>query len=491
MKINCTRPGCPRPENSFSDLDDENTLITTQQKYCTSCGMPLILAGRYIPSKLLGKGGFGAAFLARDRYTPTKRQCVVKQFQPPANLNPQQLQIARTLFEREAEVLEQLGNEHPQIPNLYAFFPLIVPSIKSSGEDQFFYLVQKFIDGEDLENELAQKGQLTEEEVREILTEVLKILTFVHSNGSIHRDIKPSNIMREKGGRLYLLDFGAVKQVTNAPGAAPGKSTGIFSMGFAPPEQMAGSQVYPSTDMYALAATCINLLTGKDTEELYDSYNNIWNWQPQAPGVSSQLASVLDKMLLRTPSERFQTAQDALEALKTPQKYTPPPPPPTPSPAPIPKTTPRPQPPITQTPAPVPVPAPAPVPTPLPRQAPVKQGRRFSLTETLGAAAFTGFEGGLLFVAFNSLFPSPGISMGILAMAVAGIIFAEYRRVIEKWDFVIIGVITLLLVMFVPLLNDSVGDKAIVFGIGIFAAAAAVAVMALFRLIYLLLSKFL
>ncbi len=477
MKIHCTRPGCPRPENFFADLDDENTLITTQQKYCTSCGMPLILAGRYIPSKLLGKGGFGAAFLATDRYTPTKRQCVAKQFQPPANLNPQQLQIAKTLFEREAEVLEQLGNEHPQIPNLYAFFPLIIPSINSSGEDQFFYLVQKFIDGEDLEHELARKGKLTEEEIREILTEVLKVLSFVHSNGSIHRDIKPSNIMREKGGRLYLLDFGAVKQVTNAPGAAGGRSTGIYSMGFAPPEQMAGSQVYPSTDLYALAATCINLLTGKDTEELYDSYNNTWDWQPQAPGVSTQLAEVLNRMLRRTPSERFQTAQEVLDALKPPKKYSPPPPPPTPTPS-TPATTPTPR---------------ATPPTLPPTQPPVKvkQGTKFSLIETLSAAAFTGFEGGLLFVAFDSLFDSPGLSMGIFGMVLAGLMFAEYRRFIEKWDFAIIGTITLLLVMFVPLLNDAVGDQAIVFGIAIFAAAAAVAITALFRLIYLLLSKFL
>ncbi|MGC1248883.1 MAG: serine/threonine-protein kinase [Spirulinaceae cyanobacterium] len=485
MKIHCTRPGCPRPENFFADLDDENTLITTQQKYCTSCGMPLILAGRYIPSRLLGKGGFGAAFLARDRYTPTKRQCVAKQFQPPANLNPQQLQIAKTLFEREAEVLEQLGNEHPQIPNLYAFFPLIVPGIKSSGDDQFFYLVQKFIDGEDLEHELARKGKLTEEEIREILREVLKVLSFVHTNGSIHRDIKPSNIMREKGGRLYLLDFGAVKQVTNAPGAAAGRSTGIFSMGFAPPEQMAGSQVYPSTDLYALAATCLNLLTGKDTEELYDSYNNNWDWKPQAQGVSPQLAEVLDKMLRRTPRERFQSAQEVLDALKPPQKYSPPPPPPTRTPTPTPKPTPTP-PPIQQ-PPPVTTPAPTPVQSPVK----VKQGMTFSLIETLGAAAFTGFEGGLLFVAFDSLFDSPGVSMGLFGMVLAGLIFAEFRRFIEKWDFTIIGVITLLLVMFVPLLNDAVGDKAIILGIAIFAAAAAVAITALFRLIYLLLSKFL
>lgn len=97
MEILCTRPGCSHPQNNFSDLDDPSKLKTVQQKYCTSCGMPLILAGRYIPSKLLGKGGFGAAFLAKDRFTPTVRLCVVKQFQPEGNLNTQALAIAQEI----------------------------------------------------------------------------------------------------------------------------------------------------------------------------------------------------------------------------------------------------------------------------------------------------------------------------------------------------------------------------------------------------------
>jgi serine/threonine protein kinase len=273
MELHCTRPGCPRPENFFTDLDNTATLQTAQQKYCTACGMPLILVGRYLPSKLLGKGGFGAAFLARDRYTPGMRQCVVKHFQPSGDLSPQQLEIAQKLFEREAEVLEQLGRRHPQIPDLFAFFPLSVPSLQRGKEDQFFYLVQEFIDGKDLENELARRGKYSEAEVLEVLREILKVLKFVHDHHSIHRDIKPSNIMRDRTGRLYLLDFGAVKQVTKAaPGTPAGRSTGIYSMGFAPPEQMAGSQVYPSTDLYALAVTIVTLLTGKEAGELYDSY---------------------------------------------------------------------------------------------------------------------------------------------------------------------------------------------------------------------------
>ncbi len=94
--------------------------------------------------------------------------------------------------------------------------------------------------------------------------------------------------MRNKDGLLYLLDFGAVKQVA-VGGGNNKKSTGVYSMGFAPPEQMSGSQVYPSTDIYALAVTCITLLTGKPAEDLYDSFNNRWTWHSFDPQISDRL----------------------------------------------------------------------------------------------------------------------------------------------------------------------------------------------------------
>ncbi|MCY7278076.1 MAG: serine/threonine protein kinase, partial [Phormidesmis sp. CAN_BIN44] len=268
MQLYCTRPGCSKPTNFFNDLDNLTTLKTVKQKFCTNCGMSLILADRYLPTKLLGQGGFGAAFLARDRYTPGLRQCVVKQFQPSGRLTSSQLKMAQDLFEREAEALEQLGREHSQIPDLFAFFELSIPSPHQATEDKFFYLVQEFIDGETLEERLIRQGKFSESDVLDVLKETLKILQFVHGNGSIHRDIKPSNIMWNLNGRLYLLDFGAVKYATKAAGGSKA-STSIYSLGFAPPEQVSGDEVYPSTDLYALAVTCIMLLTGKQPPELF------------------------------------------------------------------------------------------------------------------------------------------------------------------------------------------------------------------------------
>lgn len=476
MEIYCTRPTCSRPQNFFADLDDKATLQTAQQKYCTACGMPLILVGRYLPTKLLGQGGFGTAFLARDRYTPTMRDCVVKQFQPSGDLSPQQLAIAQGLFEREAEVLEQLGNDHPQIPNLYAFFPLSVSNLHQSGkEDQFFYLVQEFIDGQDLEEELQTKGTFSEAEVLEVLRAMLKVLQFVHDNGSIHRDIKPSNIMRHQNGRLYLLDFGAVKQVTKgAAGTPSGKSTGIYSMGFAPPEQMSGAQVYPSTDLYALAVTLIMLLTGKEPEELYDSYNNAWNWRPYTQ-VSDTLAEVLNRMLLPTPNKRFQSAQEVMDALKP--RRTPPAPPPPPPP------TPKPQPAVQQ--------QPVVQPQPVVQQQPAIQRpkSRFTLSETLISAGFTGFEGALLFIALKSFLGISGISVGLVGMIVGGLIYTQYRRIIEGKDLLILAGITLVL-LFIPALRVGLSIPGVILT-GAFVAAGAIAITALFRLIYLLLSRFL
>ncbi|MEB3268704.1 MAG: serine/threonine-protein kinase, partial [Leptolyngbya sp.] len=414
MEIVCTRPSCSRPENQFADLDHGDTVKTVQQKFCTACGMPLILSGRYLTEKLLGKGGFGAAYLARDRYTPTMRPCVVKLFQPSGDLSPAQMQVAQSLFEREAAVLEDLGNRHRQIPDLYAFFPLIVPGRQPGSQEEFFYLVQEFIDGEDLEQELARRGAFSQAEVLSILVEMLKVLDFVHQNGTIHRDIKPSNIMRHRDGRLYLLDFGAVKQVTSAQ--AGSQSTGIYSMGFAPPEQMAGGAVYPATDLYALAVTCITLLTGKATSDLYDSYNNTWAWQAHAQ-VNPAIAAILDRMLLPSPNQRYPGAEDVLDALKAAvQSRQSPSPPATPA---TPGTTLQPHgtgaaSPAARSAAAAPkagakkapaAPAPSPsAPSPPAPSPPVKTAiSAIPLARFLGSAAFTGFEGTLLAIALTSL----------------------------------------------------------------------------------------
>ncbi|AVH71371.1 serine/threonine-protein kinase [Nostoc sp. 'Lobaria pulmonaria (5183) cyanobiont'] len=464
MEVYCTRPRCPRPQNYFADLDDITTLKTTQQKYCTTCGMPLMLDGRYVPTKLLGRGGFGAAFLARDRRIPGMRQCVVKQFQPSGNLTLTQLQQAQLMFEREAEVLAQLGNDHEQIPDLFAFFPVIVNSLQPGEQDQFFYLVQEYIDGQTLEEELIQQGKFSEQQVLEVLQGIVRVLEFVHDRGIIHRDIKPSNIMRRRDGKLFLLDFGAVKQVTNAAPGSAASSTGIYSMGFAPPEQMAGGQVFPSTDLYALAVTLITLLTNQEAIQLFDAYSNQWKWRTQV-SVNPHLADILDKMLLPAANQRFQSAQEVLRALNSqviqaPTQFN------------SPSATFPPQPPQGSSPV-------------VPRRPPTQPA--FSTLELLGGAAFSGFEGALLAIALLSLVKSPIVTLITCALILGILIFAQTRRWIEKFDLLIIPTITFAIIFFIPFLRGGLDLPSVVI-LAVGAGLVAISFTAVFRLIYKLLS---
>ncbi|MFN6475017.1 serine/threonine-protein kinase [Nostoc sp. DedQUE07] len=464
MEVYCTRLRCPRPQNYFADLDDVTTLKTTQQKYCTTCGMPLMLDGRYVPTKLLGRGGFGAAFLARDRRIPGMRQCVVKQFQPSGNLTLNQLQQAQLMFEREAEVLAQLGNDHEQIPDLFAFFPVIVNSLQPGQQDQFFYLVQEYIDGQNLEEELVQQGKFSEQQVLEVLQEILKVLKFVHHRGIIHRDIKPSNIMRRRDGRLFLLDFGAVKQVTNVALGSAASSTGIYSMGFAPPEQMAGGQVFPSTDLYALAVTLITLLTNQEAVKLFDAYSNQWKWRSQVT-VNPRLADILDKMLLPAANQRFQSAQEVIDALNSQVVQAP-------TQINSPSVTLPPQPSKGSNPV-------------VPRRPPTQP--TFSTLELLGGAAFSGFQGALIAIALFSLVKSPIVTLTTSALILGILIFAQTRRWIEKFDLLIIPTITFAIIFFVPFLRGGLDVPSVVI-LAVGAGLVAISFTAVFRLIYKLLS---
>jgi serine/threonine protein kinase len=449
MELYCTRPGCHQPQNTFADLDDAAALKAVKQKYCMTCGMPLLLEGRYLTVNLLGEGGFGAAFGARDRLTPKMRSCVVKQFKPAGQLNMTQLQTARDLFDREAEVLEQLGSDHPQIPNLFAFFELAVPNKTTGGADQFFYLVQEFIDGENLEQELAQRGQYSEAEMLEVLAEMLKVLEFIHSHGVIHRDIKPSNIMRHRNGKLYLLDFGAIKNV-----AQPGYTV-IFSHGFAPPEQIHGQQIFFSSDLYALAATCVLLLTGRKSDELFDSARNIWHWRQYA-SVSDRTAAVLNKMLCMVPADRFQSAAETLMALGAES-------------SPVNKSVVSNNSSSSNNAQPL-------IKPPL---------HRLPLLEYIGNAAFLGYESGLLVLAIGKLGLSSSLSAGIWLLSAGVLAYLQWLHIIEKLDLLIIAGITGGLVFFLwnpglqTLLTATIGGAFVLVNIAL-----------IFRLVYRLLSRF-
>ncbi|MEO1378114.1 MAG: serine/threonine-protein kinase [Cyanobacteria bacterium J06635_10] len=293
----CLNPNCPNPENlPFSER-------------CQSCGAQLLLRERYRVTKSLGQGGFGATFLAQDEALPGEPSCVIKQLRPSGTA-PHILQMARELFEREAETLGKIGN-HPQVPRLLDYFE----------ERENFYLIQEYVHGSTIQQEVKGKGILTEAGVKQFLSEIIPLLQYIHSQKVIHRDIKPANLIRRaQDARLVLIDFGAVKnQVSQTAAMQSGQTAltayAIGTPGFAPPEQMAMRPVY-SSDIYALGITCVYLLTGKSPKDLeYNPATGEVMWQ-QMVQVSNHFAQVLAKMMDVSVRNRYQSAEEVLRAME-------------------------------------------------------------------------------------------------------------------------------------------------------------------------------
>lgn len=275
-----------------------------------------ILENRYKVIRVLGSGGFGDTFLAEDTHLPSGRHCVVKQLKPQTN-DPQVYQIVKDRFQREAVMLEDLGQRSNQIPSLYAYF-------ESGGQ---FYLVQELIEGITLGKMVQEQGTLSDSAVRGILTGILPVLEYVHSQRIVHRDIKPDNIiMRNADNQPVLIDFGAVKETMGTTVSSSGNSSRsivIGTPGFMPYEQTAGRPVFAS-DLYSLGLTAIYLLTGKFPQELEtDPQTGEILWRRYALNVSPTLASVLDKAIQFHSRDRYNTAREMLDALRTLATQTP------------------------------------------------------------------------------------------------------------------------------------------------------------------------
>ena len=272
--------------------------------------------GRYQIIKRIGKGGFGYTFLAEDLTAVVeKRYCVVKQLRMDVYHHPKTVTGIKKAFEREARVLEDLGNKSGNIPSLYDYFSVTVTDLLLHIPQEFNFLVQQYIEGEDLGEELKQQGLFSETKVLDLLKNILPVLKFIHNNNVIHRDIKPSNIIRstEEENKFYLIDFGAVKQVIK--GDIDTKETSIVfgDKNYAPPEQRFSKQVNASSDLYALAATCVQLLTGELPDNSRD-VNKLWNWQ-KYPHISEHLGKILRRMLQKDRHYRYQSATEVIEAL--------------------------------------------------------------------------------------------------------------------------------------------------------------------------------
>lgn len=315
----CLNPTCQNPQN----LGDA--------ELCKSCGSKLLLtpdaqtspASRYRTIKPIGQGGFGRTFLAVDETKPVNfSQCVIKQSLPQKNA----AEKAAQLFHQEASQLETLG-KHPQIPELLSHFE----------QDGRQYLIQEFIDGKNLAQELEQKGVFTETQIRQILNDLLPVIHFVHKSKVIHRDIKPENIIRRRLSPtplatlensfqsspfqkdIVLVDFGAAKKVTTT-GLQP-TGTIIGSAAYTAPEQLMGKAVFAS-DIYSLGVTCIHLLTQIPPFDLFDSTEDAWAWRNYLKtAVSDDFGRILDTMLQSATNRRYNSASAVIRQLNPKPLY--------------------------------------------------------------------------------------------------------------------------------------------------------------------------
>ncbi|CAD5971059.1 serine/threonine-protein kinase [Planktothrix agardhii] len=297
----CLNPACDQPENPEG---------VTQ---CQSCGTKLIerLRDRYRPTHFLGEGGFGRTYRGED-LDRLSASCVIKQLAAKVQ-GTWALKKAIELFQQEAQRMQELGENNPHIPTLYAYFE----------EDQQLYLVQEYIEGQNLLQELQCQGLWNEKQIKNLLLELLPILEDIHSKQVIHRDIKPENIMRRSGsgskGEFVLIDFGVSKQLSATAKVTTQIGTRLGSFGYAPFEQIQAGEAYPASDLFSLGATCFHLLTGIVPHELWLKQGYSWTekWQSylKQPLKDPQLKQVLNQFLKEDWQARYLSAETALKVL--------------------------------------------------------------------------------------------------------------------------------------------------------------------------------
>src|SRR4028119_1976764 len=270
-----------------------------------------ILVGRYRIIDRLGQGGFARTYTAQDIQNPENPPCVIKEIPFPQSENPLVLERARRRFQREARALQTLGN-NSRIPELFNHFE----------ENGNFYLVQEFMEGTPLSQELPPGQRWTEAQAIAFLREILEILNSIHQANVIHRDITPSNLIRRQtDGQMVLIDFGAVREISTFTSNSTGEiltSQAIGTSGYMPPEQYnPRSLPQPYNDIYAVGTIAIQALTGRRPTNLPQDPETgeiIWDYLTSEP-VSDSLTNILTKMVRFHFQDRYQSVGEVLQDL--------------------------------------------------------------------------------------------------------------------------------------------------------------------------------
>ncbi|MFB2978556.1 type IV pilin-like G/H family protein [Microseira sp. BLCC-F43] len=264
-----------------------------------------LLQGRYQLQEQLGRNSGRQTWIAEDLETEPRKKVIVKLLP----FSPQMQWEELKLFEREAQVLKHL--KHAKITQYRDYFS--IDDREASGLT-WFALVQDYIPGSSLRQMLDAGKRFTEDEAKQIATQVLKILIYLHelSPPVLHRDIKPSNLIMGEDGQVYLVDFGAVQDRAKAEGVT---FTVVGTSGYAPPEQLWGKTV-PVSDLYALGATLIHLLTGIAPADLPQhqmrlEFRNKVNINPG-------FANWIEQLTEPATEKRFISTKEALRELQAP-----------------------------------------------------------------------------------------------------------------------------------------------------------------------------
>ena len=276
---------CTHPDNP------EHTL------FCIHCGQPITVTHKirdYQILKILGKGGMGTTYLAWD----LAKLLVLKEM----NADMAEIPKAQELFAREAKILQSL--HHQGIPEYYDFFV----------ESQRKYLAMELIHGQDLEQYIITHGTVTIDRAIEWMLQLCDILGYIHSVQPplIHRDIKPANLLvRTIDRRIFLLDFGAVKEIGTLGG------TRIGAPDYMAPEQNNG-QPCTQSDLYAIGPTLVFLLTGRNPADFLELQGDSYRFNiSHIPSITTALQSLIDRVTQRRARDRYQTAAELAQALRS------------------------------------------------------------------------------------------------------------------------------------------------------------------------------
>lgn len=276
-----------------------------------------LLQQRYRILNLLGEGRFGRTYLATDRGRGDA-YCAIEELAPFSQFSSA-VTTAKVTFTQEATILYQL--QHPQLPRFWTTFE----------EQNRILLVRDYIVGKTYRNILDERRDLgktfSEAEVWRFLLQIIPVIGYIHGKGMIHRDLSPQHIVCRDSDRLPVpIDFGVVKEFANKLQVDPEQQRLVIGQpGYAPSEQLHSGQVYPSSDLYALAVTAIVLLTGKEPSALFDGARMNWAWRTWTP-ITDGFAQILGRMLNADPQDRYQSAIEvdrALQSLQISEPQTP------------------------------------------------------------------------------------------------------------------------------------------------------------------------